>query len=98
MHPAVGAEDGADVVGVVQGDGPGDAADGLDDPDVAEVAEGDEFAVGRDVRRAGQADRFLGSAAANEQGQSKGRQDESEAAHEGCSCRCGCLKGSERRG
>ena len=59
MLLAVGAEDGVDVVGLVHGDRPGDAADGLDDPDVAEVAEGDQLAVGRDVRRAGEADRLL---------------------------------------
>ena len=75
---AVGAEDGVDVVGRVHGDGPGDAADGLDDPDVAEVAEGDELAVGRDVRRAGEADRVLGvRCSVGEQNDGQDRQGES---------------------
>src|SRR5206468_4678 len=56
---AVGAEARVEVVGEVLGDGSGDAADTRHGPDVAEVAEGDELAVGRDVGSAGHADRLL---------------------------------------
>src|SRR5262249_55454293 len=58
---AVRAEDGVDVVGNVLRDGACHAANGLDGPDVAEVAEGDQLAVGRDVRSTGHPDRFLRS-------------------------------------
>jgi hypothetical protein len=65
---AVGAEDGVDVVLLVHGDGAGDAAGGVHDPDVAEVAEGDPFAVGRDVGGAGEADGLLGPGPGGDEG------------------------------
>ena len=55
----VRAEHRVDVVRLVHRDRPGDAADRLDGPDVAEVAERDRLAVGRDVGRAGEPDRLL---------------------------------------
>src|SRR5262249_17516617 len=53
---AVGAEDGVEVVALVHGDGAGGAAGRVHDPNVAEVAKGDDLAVGRDVGGAGEAD------------------------------------------
>ena len=58
-HPAVGAEDRVNIVGFVHGHRPGNAADGLDNPDIAEVAEGNLPAVGRDVRSPAEADGLL---------------------------------------
>ena len=66
-HAAVGAEDRIDVVGLMHGHGTSDAADGLDGPDIAEVAEGNQPAVGRDVRRAAEAYRFLSTNAGKAQ-------------------------------
>ena len=77
---AVRAEDGAEVVGGVGRHLAGRAAHGLHHPDVAEVAEGDEFAVGGDVGRAGHADRILGAGGGSEQGEGQDRKDGSEGA------------------
>ena len=43
--PAVRAEDGVEIVCLVHGHRPGHAADGLHDPDITQVAEGDVFSV-----------------------------------------------------
>src|SRR5205823_4380743 len=56
---AVGAEDGIEVMLLVHGQMRGNAALGIDEPDVAQVAEGDGLAVRRNVRRAHEADRLL---------------------------------------
>ena len=63
-------------MGLVHRDRPGDAADGFDGPDVAEITEGDEFTVGGDVRRAGEPDRFLSRGeGAQEQAQEGGQSE-----------------------
>ena len=56
---AVGAEDRVDVMLFVHGDMAGRRRRWSHHPDVAEVAEGDGFAVRRNVRRAGEANRLL---------------------------------------
>src|SRR5262249_25614420 len=71
---AVRAEDGEEVMGLMHGDGPGDSANGLDHPDVAKVAEGDQFTVGADVGSAGEADGFLGLCGAGPGEESGARQ------------------------
>src|SRR5207237_4052904 len=84
---AVRAEDGVDIMGLVEGDGPRDAADGFDDPDVAEVAEGDELAVGRDIGGAGETDGLLrGSAGGEKARRDHGGQDETQTQHDGSPC------------
>src|SRR5262249_26978243 len=86
---AVGAEHGGDVVRLVHGHGAGDAPDGLDGPDIAEVAEGDQLAVGRDVGLAGEADGLLRlrsreeRLAGGEEGQGAGAQEQRTDADHG---------------
>ena len=93
MLAAIGTEDGVDVMGGVRGDGPGGAANGFHDPDVAQVAEGDEFAVGRDVRRAAEANRFLGTRRGQRTEQREGLPGEFE---EDATSRESCQTGKEK--
>src|SRR5262249_7552775 len=81
---AGGAGDGGEVVGGVGGDRAGGAADGRDRVDVAEVAEGDQLAVGGDVGGAGQPDRLLGGGHRGRQGQRGERRGRAEGVqHDG---------------
>ena len=94
-HAAVGAEDRIDVVGLMHGHGTSDAADGLDGPDIAEVAEGNQPAVGRDVRRAAEAYRFLSTNAGKAQKRRRqSGQKRAEGMHGGVPC---CRKSTRAR-
>jgi hypothetical protein len=73
-HTAVGTEDRADIMGGVRSDRPRGAADRFHGPDVAEVAEGDEFAIRGNIRRSAEANGFLGIGSAEEQGEYQDRQ------------------------
>src|SRR5262249_51813625 len=59
--PPIRARERIDVIRLVHGHGPGNAADRLNRPEAAEVAEGDKFTVRRDIGRPGAADWLLGT-------------------------------------
>ena len=99
---AVGAIDGVDVVGLVHGHRPGDAADGLDGPEIAEIAERDLLAVRRDIGRPREADRLLafGRDRSQETGD-RSQEDESQGAdrgHEGKTLVTGCNRRTRKVG
>src|SRR5262249_32611230 len=79
----VWAEDRAIVVGFVHRDGTGDAARRFHHPEVAQVAERHKPTIGRDIRRAGEANGFLGVAARSEQAGHEARKEEMAKARHG---------------
>ena len=88
--PAVRTEHGGVIVGFVHRHRPGDPADGFDDPDVPEVAEGDLFAVGGDVRRAREPDRLLPGRGSGDQREEQ-QSGEGKSGHGGIILNCGLL-------